>query len=138
MDKFRAIVVDDEASVCEAVKAILESEGIEAVSFTRSKDALETIRNENFDLVITDLKMPEMDGMDLYRRIAQRYPALRGRVVLVTGDTLSPSTAEFLQETGAPTVRKPFSARDLRSAVQTAREGRPPAKPPLGEATRPD
>jgi len=124
--------------VARLIAEVVAGEDCRVATAGNGREALDLLAREPFDIVITDLKMPEMDGMDLYRRIAQRYPALRGRVVLVTGDTLSPSTAEFLQETGAPTVRKPFSARDLRSAVQTAREGRPPAKPPLGEATRPD
>jgi nitrogen fixation negative regulator NifL len=131
------LVVDDEMEVAQLMAEMVAGEDCRVATAGNGREALDVLARETFDVVIIDLKMPAMDGMDLYREIAQRYPALRGRVVFVTGDTLSPLTAEFLQETGAPGVRKPFSATDLRSAVHAVRGGSPPAEPPIGEATRP-
>src|SRR3990172_4562127 len=120
MDKFRAIVVDDEASVCEAVKAILESEGIEAVSFTRSKDALETIRNENFDLVITDLKMPEMDGLELYDKARPLSP--ESIYIIITAYGTVNSAVDAIKRGVYDYIMKPFTPDEVRIPVRRALE----------------
>jgi PAS domain S-box-containing protein len=127
---FAILVVDDEREVAEMIAEMVGGEGCRVAMAGNGRQALDVLAREMFDVVITDLKMPEMDGVELYREIAQRHPALRRHVVFVTGDTLTLSTAEFLRETGARSVRKPFSEAELRSAVHAAREGSPPAEPP--------
>src|SRR5512144_3423602 len=74
MDKFKSIVVDDEASVCEAVRAILEIEGIDVTTFTDSVAAAEVIKRNGFDLIISDLKMPKMNGLELYDAVKDSAP----------------------------------------------------------------
>jgi len=61
--------------------------------------------------------MPELDGPGLYRELAARYPEMLGRIFFVTGDTLGGGVRDFLEETGALFVEKPFEPADLRDAV---------------------
>jgi two-component system NtrC family sensor kinase len=70
-----------------------------------------------FDLIISDLKMPGMNGMALYERICRDDPALAERMVFITGDTMSHGTRGFLQNTGLPYLTKPFTINDLRRVL---------------------
>src|SRR5512135_177742 len=71
MDKLRALVVDDEESVCEAVRAILELEGFDVTTTLSSPEAVELVRKGRYDLIVSDLKMPVMDGMQFYDKVRE-------------------------------------------------------------------
>jgi CheY-like chemotaxis protein len=68
-------------------------------------------------MILTDTKMPKLDGEHFVAAIAQRFPRLRNRIVFVTGDILSREKREFLERTGAPHVLKPFDLREVRQLV---------------------
>jgi len=82
--------------------------------------ALDKLGTRGYDLILSDIKMPELDGPGLYRELARRYPGLRQRVIFFTGDMLNPATEAFLEETGAPSLTKPFDMDEVRRAVQRA------------------
>jgi CheY-like chemotaxis protein len=71
-----------------------------------------------YDLILSDTKMPILDGLALYREIERRFPSLRGRVIFVTGDVLDEEKQRFLAATGAPVITKPFDLNDVRVAVR--------------------
>jgi CheY-like chemotaxis protein len=71
-----------------------------------------------YDLIITDTKMPEVDGLGLYREIDRRFPAMRGRVLFVTGDVLDHEKQQFLESRHATVITKPFNLGDVRAAVR--------------------
>ncbi len=105
----RILVVDDEVEIAEILRDILAPAG-HAVSLAHDgRQALERLARNDYDLVFSDLKMPDMDGPALYREIAARHPGLARRVVIVTGDTLGGAARRFLDETGLPVVDKPFA-----------------------------
>jgi FixJ family two-component response regulator len=64
--------------------------------------------------------MPELDGPGLYRELQRRQPQLLQRLILLTGDTLSPATREFLEQTDIPRLTKPFTAAEVRRVVGEA------------------
>ncbi len=70
-----------------------------------------------YDMVLSDTKMPKLDGEHFYAEIERRFPALRRRIIFVTGDILSREKREFLQRTGAPYLLKPFDLREVRQLV---------------------
>ena len=72
---------------------------------------------EQFDVIVTDLRMPGLDGQALYREIERRWPSQAERVVFVTGDTLSASLHEFVAHSGRPVIEKPFLPEDVRRLV---------------------
>ena len=81
-------------------------------------------RSEAYDLILSDLRMPELDGPGLYRALEAHYPHLCQRFILLTGDTLSPEVLAFVAESGVPRLTKPFTAVAVRSAIQQAMRAR--------------
>jgi CheY-like chemotaxis protein len=82
------------------------------------EEALARVRQNNYDVVICDLKMPRVDGMTLYRAIAAGRPSLARRVIFVTGDVAGPDAQRFLEESGCRWLAKPFRLGDLLRNVR--------------------
>jgi DNA-binding NtrC family response regulator len=121
-DKFRAIVVDDEASVCEAVKAILEIEGIEVATFTDSVAAAEDIKKNGYDLIISDLKMPKMTGLELYDAI--KDAAADSTFIIITAFGTIPSAVDAIKKGIYDYIPKPFTPDEVRIPIRRALEKR--------------
>ncbi len=120
MDKFRSIVVDDEASVCEAVKAILEIEGIDVVTTTSSVNAVEDIRKNGYDLIISDLKMPKMDGLELYDQVREISPD--SIFIIITAFGTIPSAVDAIKKGVYDYIPKPFTPDEVRIPIRRALE----------------
>jgi two-component system NtrC family sensor kinase len=71
----------------------------------------------HYDAILTDIRMPDLDGRALYQEIARRWPRLAGRVIFVTGDTLASASREFVSESGRPVIEKPFMPNEVRRVV---------------------
>jgi two-component system NtrC family sensor kinase len=111
------LIVDDEAEIREALAEILTSARHRVVAVASGREALQRIAVERFDVIFTDMRMPDLDGRALYREIEQRWPGQAGRVVFVTGDTLTAGLREFVSESGRPVIEKPFLPSDVRRVV---------------------
>jgi PAS domain S-box-containing protein len=116
----RVLVVDDEPELTDVMRAMLESQGYEVLSAESGQVALEILAEAHCDLVLSDLRMPVMDGPALWREVAKTYPGLARRMIFVTGDTLSAGAREFLKETGCACVEKPFAQAELLAKVREA------------------
>ena len=68
-------------------------------------------------MILTDIRMPDLDGRALYQEIERRWPGREGRVVFVTGDTLASALREFVSECGRPVIEKPFLPSEVRRVV---------------------
>ncbi len=79
--------------------------------------ALDRVAAETFDLILTDLRMPDLNGRDLYTELKRQAPDLAARTIFVTGDTLSGNFEEFLNEAGRPVIEKPFTPHEIREIV---------------------
>ena len=116
-----SFVVDlhEDASVLElfAVRRILERQH-EVTVFHEGSEALAALdRGERYDLLLCDLMMPEMTGMDFYEALQQRWPEQAERLVFLTGGAFTIKAREFLDRVSCPRFEKPFSARTLRALV---------------------
>ena len=111
------LVVDDEAEIRDTLTEILTSARHRVVAVGSGREALQRIAAEHYDVIFTDMRMPDLDGRALYREIEQQWPDLTGRVVFVTGDTLTANLRDFLKETGRPVIEKPFLPSDVRRVV---------------------
>jgi signal transduction histidine kinase len=110
----RVLVVDDESIILEILSEILQKLGY-TVDISRTADtALESLNSKSYDFLITDIKMPQMGGQELYRHVKQRNPKLARRIIFITGDLLSEDTLKFIQETGNLCLAKPFSMEELQ------------------------
>ena len=114
---YRLLVVDDEPELAELMRDMLESAGHEVAVAESGTVALALLDEARFDAIVSDLRMPDIDGASLWRQVQQRQPALAKRMLFVTGDTLSAGARAFLDETGCPGLDKPFSRDDLQAAV---------------------
>ena len=79
--------------------------------------ALELLGMVAFDAIISDLRMPDMDGSALWREVVARHPHLARRILFVTGDTLSSGARQFLADARCPSLDKPFGKSDLLAKV---------------------
>lgn len=122
MDKFRAIVVDDEPSVCEAVRAILELEGIDVTTFTDSVAAAEDIKKNAYDLIISDLKMPKMTGLELYDAVKDAAP--ESIFIIITAFGTIPSAVDAVKKGVYDYIPKPFTPDEVRAPLRRAMEKR--------------
>jgi DNA-binding NtrC family response regulator len=116
----RVVAIDDESSMLDFYQAALSGPG---VALERSADparGLELVRQVDPDLVLLDLTMPEMDGLEVLRQIAAR--AYRARVIMVTGNYSIETAVKAIQEGAADYVCKPLSVEKLRALVEQARQ----------------
>jgi CheY-like chemotaxis protein len=108
------LVVDDEPLISQLVAEALTAEGYEVETAGNGREALEKTTARSFDLVLCDLRMPELDGVGLYRELEKGHPDLLRRIAFVTGTTEPPDYARFLEETAVPVLHKPFNLDDLQ------------------------
>jgi two-component system NtrC family sensor kinase len=114
------LVVDDESGITSALEYLLQCDGYQVETAANGRMALEKLRERTYDLLLSDLRMPELDGMGLYAELAQHYPHLLPRLIFLTGDTLNAETTRLLEQVGAPRLSKPFTATEVRRVVQQA------------------
>ena len=110
------LVVDDEPAVGKAIQRVLHDHDVTVVA--RAAAGLELVAaGQHFDLIITDLMMPEMSGMDFYDELARRSPDLAARVVFVSGGAFTADAKSFLDHVTNPLIEKPFSPKQLRERI---------------------
>ena len=114
----RILVVDDEPLVARALLRILAPHH-DVVTRTSAREALADVQggSEPFDLLLCDLMMPDMTGMELHARVREVAPALADRTVFLTGGAFTPSAREFLARVPNPRIEKPFEPDALRALV---------------------
>jgi len=120
----RILVIDDDAMVHRTIKRLLRDHDL--VCTDDARDALARIdRGERFDLILSDLMMPIMTGIELYEQLQQRDPELAGRIVFVTGGALSTAQVDsFLRSVNNVTLEKPFGMPEIQSLVSRMLDGR--------------
>jgi PAS domain S-box-containing protein len=116
----RILVVDDEEGIRHMLAEILAADGHVVEEAGSGRQALERLGEASFDLVISDLIMPQLDGPGLYAELCRRDPAMASRLLFITGDTLSASARAFLQHMARPAIEKPFVPAEVRRAVRAA------------------
>lgn len=114
----KIVVIDDEKIVCDMTKKILENEGYEVETFTDSVAALDRIRQERFDLVITDLKMENVSGMDILKEVNRLYP--QTKVIMLTAYATLDATIEAIRERIYDFFPKPVKIDELKKSVKKA------------------
>ena len=115
-DQVRILVVDDESEMCHLIEQILKREGYQVdVSFS-GIEALQMIKSFDYRLLITDLDMPEVDGLELTRKAKKQN--LETRVIMVTGNAIVDIDIRSLRHRIDGYIRKPFNISELRKVVR--------------------
>jgi len=117
VDGVKVLVVDDEPAVLGVMNQVLTGEGYKVDTVDNAKDALKRIVSRRYSLVLLDIKMPGMSGIELYQHIQRMLQPLAKRVVFMTGDVIGDDTREFLLKTKIPYITKPFSDEQLRQDI---------------------
>jgi signal transduction histidine kinase len=117
------LVVDDEPDVAAVLVEVLERDGHKADTATNGAMALEMLARRPYDLVLCDTKMPVLDGEGFYHELGRRFPALRTRMIFLTGDVLSRDKREFLEGAGVPFLMKPCDLDAVRRLVRQVLAG---------------
>ncbi len=115
----RILVIDDEESVRFVVKEMLEFEGYEVTTASNGKVGLQLFRKKPTDLIITDIFMPEMEGLETIRELHRDFPQLKIIAMSGGGESGMLSFLSFAKRFGAlRTLRKPFSREELLEVVK--------------------
>jgi PAS domain S-box-containing protein len=112
----RILVVDDEPVIAATMRRALDAHDVYFV--TSGRDALELCRGEAFDLVLCDLMLPDLTGMDLYEALREDRTGRERQIVFMTGGAFTPRARRFLASVPNPWLKKPFDAEDIQSIVQ--------------------
>jgi signal transduction histidine kinase/CheY-like chemotaxis protein len=114
----RVLVVDDEPAIVEMVTTVLDDQGWRVDVASGGRAALERLQQTHYDLVLSDVRMPEGDGADFYRAAVAQQKELARRFLFMTGDTANEAAWRVLQATRAPVLSKPFTPQALLHAVE--------------------
>jgi CheY-like chemotaxis protein len=114
----RVLIVDDEPEVAATLADLLRLDGHLIDTVANGRLAVDKLANHDYDLILSDVKMPELNGAGFRREVAQRRPDLLSPFVFLTGDGLSADTAAILAKTGTPTIAKPLDVADIRRVSQ--------------------
>ena len=112
------LVVDDESIIAQLIADVLGGEGYDVDTAPHGVAALERLERRTYDVVLSDLRMPELDGLGLFREIEQRYPDLLHRFVFITGTSEHADYQGFIDDVKVPVLTKPFDMADLVRVVQ--------------------
>jgi two-component system response regulator GlrR len=123
----RILVMDDEPSIVRALARLLHREGHTVDTAGNGRQALVLLHAHDYDVLLADLRMPELDGQAFYACLRQQYPALRQRVIFLTAVSEEAESQAFLTQCGQPWLRKPYPITALRSVIQQVLRSAPPA-----------
>ena len=114
----RVLVVDDESVIAQLIADVLGGEGFEVDTAPHGLAALDRLANRTYDVILSDLRMPELDGFGLFREIERRYPDLLGRFVFITGTSEHTDYQGFIDDVKVPVLTKPFDMMNLVRVVK--------------------
>jgi len=122
------LVIDDEPSMVRALAGLLRRDGYRVGTASDGRDALAQLQERHYDVILCDLHMPDVDGPAFYALLVGQYPALRQRVIFLTGDTSGEASRTFLTQSGRPWLRKPSPITTIRRAIQDVLQAYPHAE----------
>jgi len=113
----RILAIDDEAVLLDLLVDALGREGHRVDTAGSAREALQKIEGDPYDILVCDLKMPEMDGRQLYEILQGRRPEMIERIIFASGDTIHPDTRRFIERSGRPCIDKPFKLETLSGVI---------------------
>ena len=112
------LIIDDDPLFAKMLEDLLTGDGYRATTAANGAEALATIAEQTFDLILIDVRMPELDGPAVYRELERRNPDQARRVMFMTGGAVGAETAELLSTVRTPVLRKPLEVKEIRATVQ--------------------
>lgn len=103
----KVLLIDDDEGILAVIGKVLRSMELELDVASTGREAAQKLGRNDYDLILSDIRMPELDGKQLFAFLDQNLPEYKERVIFLTGDTGNPATMDFLQETNCPYLTKP-------------------------------
>lgn len=116
MNTGKILVIDDEERMCKIIKAALETKGIEVKTAYDGSSALELFAKESFDIIVTDLRMPGIDGLSVLNKVKAK--SLQTEVILITAYATAQTAVEAMKQGAYDYIIKPFEMAELRLKIQ--------------------
>jgi CheY-like chemotaxis protein len=118
------LLVDDELGMQKALMRLLQRRGHDVTTANNGREGLTALEARSYEVILCDMRMPDLDGPGFYREVEQRYPDLLSRMVFLTGDTLTPEAKTFFAQVDRPRLVKPFKIQDVSRVIQQVVEAR--------------
>jgi CheY-like chemotaxis protein len=116
----KILVIEDEPFIGRVCVKTLSSEGFEVDVASNGLIALEMLVKKKYDLIFSDVRTPNMNGIEFYKHIKEQDPSLANRIIFTSGDIMSPDVKEFMSTNQNPFLAKPFMPDELRAIVRKA------------------
>jgi CheY-like chemotaxis protein len=123
--RHRILVVEDDSAVAALLSDFLTAEGHDVDTAPDGHLALERLRAAPYDLIVSDMRMPEMGGEGFFAAFDDVCPDMRSRIIFITGQALTPETREFIARAQVPILGKPFNLDTLREMTEEMLAARP-------------
>src|SRR4030042_4563392 len=127
METKKILVVDDEKGICENVHKILAKKNYEVTQALSAKEALEKMANDSFSLLISDIVMPEKNGLELLKRVKEQWPLTK--VIIMTAYASTDTAMKAIRLGALDYIPKPFTPKEIRDTVEKALSGELRAAP---------
>lgn len=118
MKSARILILDDDTAIGELLGEMISMLGYRPTSCENADTALSILQDQRFDAIISDFRMPGLDGRQFYRQLHARNPELARRIIFLTGDPHSDEIREFLDATGNCCLSKPFRLRAIEERLE--------------------
>jgi DNA-binding response OmpR family regulator len=115
----RILIVDDEPSLLRTLERALTTHKYQVVAVADPNSAYQMLDESSFDLVLLDLRLPQMAGATFFLAIVRRWPQMKGRIILMSGDPWAELTDAPAELAGCPVLPKPFSLETLLLLIRT-------------------
>jgi DNA-binding NtrC family response regulator len=125
------LILDDEPIVCNRLKTLLEKDGHAIETFGDPVHALRRLEDKSFDIVISDIRMREMDGIQVMNQVFRK--SKRIKVILITGYATLELARESLTKGAFDFIAKPFKSKEIRKTIQKAAEALKPNQPRISK-----
>jgi signal transduction histidine kinase len=113
----RALILDDEPVILDLLNEVLAGDGFHVETTSEGHKAIGMIKENDYNVIISDLKMPGMGGKQFYEAVKSIRPEAARRIIFISGDTASKETQEFLARCGNPFLQKPFDIEKLKEVI---------------------
>jgi DNA-binding response OmpR family regulator len=117
------LVVEDERVISNICQRVMSKQGFNVVLAADGNIAINLLNKQQFDVCLLDIRIPGIDGIELYRYICRSFPNLSFRVIFMTGDALTGNIPEFVHSAGCQLLEKPFTTDELLTAVKNVEGG---------------
>ena len=115
----RVLLVDDEPGIRRSVSRFLQRQGFQVAEVASAQAALDALRGDTFDAIVSDLRMPGLSGEEFFAILGREIPGMARRVIFTSGDLLRGETQAFLQQSGCPSLEKPYELAELVQLLET-------------------